>query len=244
MKKCNKCGEEKSTCEFNKQSSSKDGYFPSCKVCRKRDNIERYQLKSGEIKSKAKQYRDANKDKISKNKHQKYLKNKQEILFNNKVWRDRNKEVIKEKSQEYYLKNKDKISQAKKLYRKERIQKDGMYVCESKIRDSILKSFKRALNGNKSKKSKTSEILKCSIDNFKIHIESQFIKGMTWENHGKVWDLDHIIPISSATSEEEIYLLNHWSNFQPLDSNINRNIKKDNIYPLTNLELNLTWNEK
>ena len=38
---------------------------------------------------------------------------------------------------------------------------------------------------------------------------------MSWENKGE-WHLDHIIPISSATNEKEVYELNHYTNFQPL----------------------------
>ena len=41
------------------------------------------------------------------------------------------------------------------------------------------------------------------------------------------WDLDHIIPVSSAKSEDEIIKLNHYTNFQPLDSYINRKIKRN-----------------
>ena len=48
---------------------------------------------------------------------------------------------------------------------------------------------------------------------------------MTWNNYGE-WELDHIIPISSATTEEEVYKLNHYTNFQPLWMSENR--KKGN----------------
>ena len=56
---------------------------------------------------------------------------------------------------------------------------------------------------------------------------------MTWENHGKYnnsegygWDIDHIIPISMAKTEEDVIKLNHYSNLQPLCSKINRNVKR------------------
>ena len=46
-------------------------------------------------------------------------------------------------------------------------------------------------------------------------------------NYG--WDIDHIIPISSAITEEDIIRLNHYTNLQPLCAYINRVIKKDLI---------------
>ena len=58
---------------------------------------------------------------------------------------------------------------------------------------------------------------------------------MTYDNYGIYekdkynvgWDIDHIIPICSATSEEEVIKLNHYTNLQPLCSKVNRDIKKD-----------------
>jgi hypothetical protein len=86
-----------------------------------------------------------------------------------------------------------------------------------------------------SKKSKSIEILGCSFEEFKLYLESKFEPWMTWENKGLYngelnygWDIDHIIPISSATTEEEIIKLNHYTNLQPLCSKVNRDIKKDN----------------
>ena len=58
---------------------------------------------------------------------------------------------------------------------------------------------------------------------------------MTWENHGLYngelnygWDIDHIIPFSSAKTEEDIIKLSHYTNLQPLCSKFNRYLKRDN----------------
>lgn len=71
-----------------------------------------------------------------------------------------------------------------------------------------------------SKKSKTQEILGCSFEFFKEYIESMFVEGMTWYNHGE-WHLDHKIPISWSETEEDLIKLNHYTNFQPLWSHDN-----------------------
>jgi len=78
--------------------------------------------------------------------------------------------------------------------------------------------------------------LGCSFEEFKLYLESKFEKWMNWDNYGKYngeinygWDIDHIIPLSSAKIEEEIYKLSHYTNLQPLCSKFNRDIKKDKI---------------
>ena len=70
-----------------------------------------------------------------------------------------------------------------------------------------------------SKISKTQEILTCSFKEFKSHIESQFEDWMTWDNRGLYngelnygWDIDHIIPISSAKTEEDVIRLSCYTN--------------------------------
>ena len=44
----------------------------------------------------------------------------------------------------------------------------------------------------------------------------QFTEGMTIDQLGSDIHLDHIIPVSSATTHDEVLRLNHYSNFQPL----------------------------
>lgn len=51
---------------------------------------------------------------------------------------------------------------------------------------------------------------------------------MTWENHGKVWHIDHIKPLAIAEREEDLYELCHYTNLQPLL--VAENLKKSSIY--------------
>lgn len=83
---------------------------------------------------------------------------------------------------------------------------------------------------------KILSILGCTYEEFKEHIEKKFLPWMCWENHGKYdgqlnsgWDIDHIIPVASAQSIEELIQLNHYTNFQPLCSKTNRFLKKDKV---------------
>lgn len=80
------------------------------------------------------------------------------------------------------------------------------------IRSRIVKYLKK--NGY-DKKGKTFEIVGTTPEKLKEHIGQQFEKGMSWSNHGE-WHIDHIIPLSSAKNETELYKLFHYTNLQPL----------------------------
>lgn len=112
-----------------------------------------------------------------------------------------------------------------KVYQKQKRAEDDLFRLKWNIRTSISQSFTRACNG-KYKKSKTSEnILGCSLEFFVNFISSQFKNGMSLQRLSEI-HLDHIIPISSAKTEEEIIRLNHYTNFQPLWAK--DNFKKSN----------------
>ena len=80
-----------------------------------------------------------------------------------------------------------------------------------------------------SKNKKSIEYLDCDIETFKKYIEVQFKKGMSWNNYGEIWHIDHIIPIAykNPTFEEIIKRL-HYKNTQPLFAT--ENYKKGNRY--------------
>jgi hypothetical protein len=58
-------------------------------------------------------------------------------------------------------------------------------------------------------------MLGCSIEQFKTHIEKQFLPRMSWENKA-LWHIDHIVPCSTAKSVEEMSALFHYTNLRPI----------------------------
>lgn len=98
---------------------------------------------------------------------------------------------------------------------KQRRKYDKTFKFKSNVRSLISDSFKRNKNKIFKKKYSSEDILGCKMDFFQNYIEKQFTEGMTFENYGS-WHLDHIKPLALAKTEEDVIILNHYTNFQPL----------------------------
>ena len=209
MKKtCTKCGEEKELNCFNKHAGCKYGVHSQCKEC-------------------GKKYRQLNKQKIKEQKKKHYIENQEyyiecarkrrktkEYQEVRKKYQNKNRKRLTEKHYEYVQKNKEKVNKYNNDLRKKHKKEDPLFKLSCAIRTNISLHIKR--NGY-SKKSKTVQILGCSYEEFKRHLESQFEEGMTWDNYGRNgWHIDHIYPVSKAKDERHLIELNHYTNLQPL----------------------------
>lgn len=96
--------------------------------------------------------------------------------------------------------------------------KDSPYRLKKIIRSRVYNSIKRATNQKPRLKHRTIQMLGCSIETMKAHLEKQFKKGMTWENHGTHWHVDHIVPLSQFdfTNPIQAALATHYTNLQPM----------------------------
>lgn len=182
------------------------------------------------IKEKKRKYQIENKERLNDISKKYYQDNREEMLQKAKENYKDNKDERVKKSKDWYKKNKDRVLEVKRKYYKKKIVEDPMFKLKKNIRSLISGSIYR--NGY-SKNSRTHEILNCSFEDLRLHLESQFESWMNWDNYGLYngelnygWDIDHIIPLCSASSEEEIMRLNYFKNLQPLCSKINRDIKK------------------
>ena len=108
----------------------------------------------------------------------------------------------------YNKENKDKRNE----YCRKRYQSDPQFRLIANLR----RRLNHALNGE-AKLASTLDLLGCTIEKCKNHLESQFKPGMSWENHGK-WEIDHIRPcalydLTNLKEQKECF---SWKNLQPL----------------------------
>ena len=228
-KLCSKCKLEKSLLDFYFRTD-RNKYRNECIPC---------------LNEKKKIYNTNNLDKIKESRLNFRKDNRNKLAKAQKTYRENNPEKIKDSFNHWKLNNinvfkeyQKKYKQENKLIRnlkeKKRKLNDPVYRLNHNIRSLIRQSFTKK---GFSKKSRTYQILECSFEEFKLHLESKFEPWMSWDNYGnpkdgifelnKTWDIDHIIPTSSAITEEDIIKLNHYTNLKPLCSYMNRFIKRD-----------------
>lgn len=124
----------------------------------------------------------------------------------------------KEKSLEYGRsdRNKDRL--------REKYATDVIFRLTAAIRVSLRRALKGAF-----KPETAIKLLGCSVEDFRDYIEGQFRDGMTWENQGVHWHLDHIKPLSTfdnLSDIEQLGVAQHYTNIQPLLSH--ENLSKNN----------------
>jgi hypothetical protein len=143
-----------------------------------------------------------------------YNKRLKDYRTNNPEWRKKATDAQKS----YRLKNPHKQKEYQGRY-KERLNywaKKNRSSDLVKLKETLRSRLNSAIRGKGySKNTKTADTLGCTWEELKLHLESQFKDGMSWSNRSE-WHIDHIIPLASATTEEEVYKLNHYTNLQPL----------------------------
>lgn len=197
---CSKCKEKKDICFFGVNKQTKSGFRSTCNDCRKIES---------------RKYREINPDRRKETLKKYYKNNKESELLRFKTYREINPDKRKETVKKYYETNKTIINKKQIILNKKYYNNDYYYyklkhLCRSRITNFL--KIKNII-----KKNKTFEIVGCSPQFLKEYLENKFTDDMTWDNYGFYgWHIDHIIPLSSSKTEEEIYKLCHYSNLQPL----------------------------
>ena len=192
-----------------------------------------YQANKEKLKARKKTYRDANQEKlvayretnreeINAKARAKYHANTESELARNKAYREANRDKINAQARVYKEANKEKIKAYLEANR-DKINARGRSKYVSNIPFklcSMVKHASKRVTGRIATKQEVTDLLGCSLEEYKEYLESKFQQGMTWDNHTvDGWHIDHILPLNESgttlTEEEKIKRL-HYTNTQPL----------------------------
>lgn len=241
---CNKCHNNKNIYDFYKNNRI-------CKECCRLKSIEYYKNNINSIKEKQKEYRESNRQKINLESKLYRKNNLIKVKQSQKTWYENNKDhhklhqadyrkkypdKVKETLKKSKSKNRDKIKLTRnKYFEKNRLMlnkyavnrrnSNPIFKLSHNVRGRIRQFLK---SKNMFKNNKTFNIVGCSPEELKNHLEQQFSKGMNWGNYGYYgWHVDHKIPLDTGKTEDEILKLCHYGNLQPMwwNENLSKNNK-------------------
>lgn len=244
MKTCTLCKTEKPIEDFLKRKDQKDGLHFYCRPCLKVKKAESYQKNREKALATMATYRAENPEKVAAAKKRCYeakpeqyaakrkaqyaadpesakarskewiLKNKEHVDTRNANYRLKNRRALVERQAVYQKENKEKVNAYQNRYVSERYQRDALFAVRMVCRRRLLFAFSQ---GGYKKSTKTETILGCTFPELLSYLEAQFTSGMTWGNRGLYgWHIDHRIPLSSATTAEQMERLSHYTNLQPM----------------------------
>ena len=122
-------------------------------------------------------------------------------------WTENNSERMKELQKNWYQNNKKTINEKYNT----RIKED--------IGFRLKKNYQsRLISAIKVKSQLTCEYLECDTDHLKKWLSYCFTDGMNYENYGKTWHVDHVIPVSSRDilEKDNQLLIFPWFNLSPM----------------------------
>jgi len=137
-----------------------------------------------------------------------------------KIYNLNNPDKVKNSKKKWKIDNKESHVRSSVRSTNSRRKKDPVFRLIGNFRRRTMIYLKQM---NFKKDSSIFKMIGCTPDEFRKYLEGKFLDGMSWDNYGMYgWHVDHIIPISSAKTLEEIKKLSHYTNFQPLWAKDNR----------------------
>jgi hypothetical protein len=108
--------------------------------------------------------------------------------------------------------DKEKLRAYQRDYSTKRKLEDPNYRLKKTMRSRFAK-FKRGYNLKS-----IMSLIGCSPQELRAHIESKFKSGMSWDNYGAYWHIDHIIPCKAFDHNDpkQVEQCWHWTNLQPM----------------------------
>jgi len=135
-------------------------------------------------------------------------------IYSIKIYQHNHKEKLKNSNKKWKKNNKQKTRMYRNKWRRKNM-KTGSCL---RLTYNLRRRLNLALKGE-NKSTSTLNLLGCTNEQLRSHLEGKFTSNMTWENYGVYgWHIDHIKPCSSfdLSLPEEQSKCFHFTNLQPL----------------------------
>lgn len=217
---CTRCEESKPLTDFGVEKRCKNGRMASCVLCEKERKRDNYIKNRDRYRTRHKKYYLEHKDEICQREKKKNERHPETNRARVILWQKEHPEKAREKNKKWKLNNPDRYRFNEKNYR-ERFKDTPKWKLSGAMRTALNQSLRRQKNGRH-----WEDLLNFTVEQLRSHLEKLFKPGMTWGNYGKVWEIDHKIPIAVFNYErpDDLDFRLCWSlkNLQPLETTVNR----------------------
>lgn len=232
-KVCSKCRSEKPATRefFSPLKAGKYELHCWCKACMAADRADRRLADPEKNRDAKKRSRLRHRDKALEKCRAYYAENKERLKAQMRAWhaanaarrseqkkaaRLANPEASREQQREWLRRNADHAKAKRKLWW------PSYYAIPSRrLRLRMGAAIRQALRSKAAtKKHGWQEAVGYTVDDLKRHLERQFVRGMSWDNYGTDWHIDHIVPVKdfsfSSTDDPEFKACWALTNLRPL----------------------------
>ena len=203
-KQCSKCGITNTLDSFRKYVNTNNGRFSTtCKKClNEMDKIRKKNMRQNKAETFIAKCEKCNTDKVLKE----FAKLKK--FYKKKICLTCYPEFLKEQKLEW-CKNEHETNM------------------NYRIKKSLAARLRNVLNKNDT----TMNYIGCNIQYFREWLEYNFTAEMNWDNYGKFWSIDHIIPVCKfdLKNETQKFQCWNWSNMMPVTIKYNSSKKNINM---------------
>ena len=182
-----------------------------CDTCHKEKDSNEFPVCDGNTGWRRSKCKECKREKDNEYSRRRNAKDREKVNARNAVWAIENRAWNLKRKRKYNREHKDDLLEYVRQRRKTDV--------DFRLRCVLRCRLRLALKGL-TKSARTMELLGCSTEELKRHLESGWKQDMNWGNYGgkNGWQIDHIVPCASfdLSKPEEQKRCFHYTNLQPL----------------------------